>query len=376
MATIYLIRHCESEGNACRRAQAHTDALVTRKGYAQNEALRQYFSSIHVDATYSSDSFRAIKTVEPIALEKGIPLRVRFLLREITTGIWEDMAWGNIAEDYPEEHRVWTERPWHLITPGASSYQELSARVVFCLQRIAMEIGPNGTAVVSSHSCSIKAALCAILGRPFEEVLLCGHGDNCSVSKLNVDEDGRITALYTHDSSFLPKHLTRSWGGVAGGDINMVVKSCDPATQLDTLTELARADAAERSEAFDQDAFRKEVSAVLHDTPNAIALAFLHKKPVGYVRFSRNPRLPADCGLVERMYVVPELQQKGYGEQLLGHATHDMRYGGLRRVAVPVNCSAEEQRIADRFIFGTDPSIPGYQVMDLFCPHLDYPVLP
>ncbi len=376
MATIYLIRHCESEGNACRRAQAQTDALVTRKGYAQNEALRQYFSDIPLNAVYASDTFRAVKTVEPIALEKGIPLRVRFLLREITTGIWEDMAWGNIAEDYPEEHRVWTERSWHLITPGASSYQELSARVVFCLQRIAREVGPDGAAAVSSHSCSIKAALCAILGRPFEEVLQCGHGENCSISKLNVDENGKITALYTHDSAFLPKHLTRAWGGIAGSDINMVVKSCRLPHQLEILLDLAQADAAERGEHFDRAEYAREAEARLASDPDSIALAFLHKEPVGYVRFSAGPRLPADCGLAERMYMVPRLQQKGYGEQLLGHATHEMRYRDLRRVAVPLNCSAEEQRVVDRFLFDSGESVPGYQVMDLFCPHLDYPVLP
>lgn len=50
MATIYLIRHCESEGNACRRAQAHMDAPVTRMGYDQCEALRKHFENIHLDA--------------------------------------------------------------------------------------------------------------------------------------------------------------------------------------------------------------------------------------------------------------------------------------------------------------------------------------
>ena len=52
MAKIYLIRHCESEGNACRRTQAHVDALVTTKGYEQNEMLRRRFKGIHIDAIY------------------------------------------------------------------------------------------------------------------------------------------------------------------------------------------------------------------------------------------------------------------------------------------------------------------------------------
>lgn len=373
MATIYLIRHCESEGNACRRAQAQTDALVTRKGYAQNEALRQHFSGMHIDALYASDSFRAIKTVEPIAKDRGLDVNVRFLLREITTGIWEDMAWGNIAQDYPEEHKVWTETPWDLITPGAGQFKAVGERMLFALRRIAKDVGPAGVALVSSHSCSIKAALCLILGRPIQDVLKCGHGDNCSVSKLTIDENGTITAEYTHDSSFLPAGLTRAWSGVAGADVNMAVNPCRLPEQKDLLLALASADAGEREEAFDPGEYLAQAEALLQKQPNAIALAFLRGKAVGYVRMGTAEDLPGSCGLVSRMYMIPSHQGKGYGEQLLGYATHEMRYGGKRQVAIPKACTTEEQRIADRFLFEDQGP---YQVMDLFCPHLDYPVLP
>ena len=376
MATIYLIRHCESEGNACRRAQAQTDALVTRKGYGQIEALRQHFADKRIDAVYSSDTYRAVQTVEPIAKDRGLPVRVRFLLREITTGIWEDMAWGNIDQDYPEAHRVWLERPWDLITPGANSFQELSERVIFALRRIAKDIGPDGVAAVASHSCSIKAALCGIYGWPFERVLECGHGDNCSYSRLEVDADGNITVAYAHESSFLPKHLTRAWSGVAGSDINLAVNPCDLATQSGILLELAKADAGERGEEFEPVRYLEEAKVLLAKNPLAIALAFLKGKPVGYVRMGYDSRLPADCGLVERMYVLPHMQGVGYGDQLLGYASHEMRYADLRRLAVPTVCSTEEQRIVDRFIFNEMDGLPQYRCMTLFCPPLEYPVLP
>lgn len=376
MATIYLIRHCESEGNACRRAQAQTDALVTRKGYGQIEALRQHFADKHIDAVYSSDSFRAVKTVESIAKDRGLEVRVRFLLREITTGIWEDMAWGNIAQDYPEEHRVWQERPWDLITPGANSFQELSERVVFALRRIAKEIGPNGVAAVASHSCSIKAALCGIYGWSFEHVLECGHGDNCSVTRLEVDEDGKITVVYAHESSFLPKHLTRAWSGVAGTDINLAVNPWKPEEQSEILLELAKADAQERGEEFDEARYLEEAKALVAANPVSIAIASLKGKPVGYVRMGSDDRLPARYGLVERMYMVSHMQGMGYGDQLLGYATHEMRYANLRYVAVPAEGSPEEKRIVDRFIFTPVEGLPQYLSMELFCPKLDYPVLP
>lgn len=62
-----------------RRTQAHVDSLVTTKGYEQNEMLRRRFKDIPIDAIYSSDSFRSIMTVDPIAKERNLPINIRIL---------------------------------------------------------------------------------------------------------------------------------------------------------------------------------------------------------------------------------------------------------------------------------------------------------
>ena len=79
MAKIYLVRHCEAEGNVTRRMQANAEALVTARGYAQCECLRRRFEGVHIDADYSSDAFRAIQTALPLAEERGLRLRVGLL---------------------------------------------------------------------------------------------------------------------------------------------------------------------------------------------------------------------------------------------------------------------------------------------------------
>ena len=55
-----------------------------------------------------------------------------------------------------------------------------------------------------------------------------GHGDNTSVSLLNVDGDGNITVEFMNDESHLPDRLKRAWGGIAGADINMAVYPVRP----------------------------------------------------------------------------------------------------------------------------------------------------
>lgn len=79
-----------------------------------------------------------------------------------------------------------------MTAPGATTFQQVADRLIYGLRKIADEVGENGTALAVSHSCSIKAALCTILGKPLTDVLEFGHGDNTSVSLINVDKDGNF----------------------------------------------------------------------------------------------------------------------------------------------------------------------------------------
>lgn len=375
MAQVYLVRHCESEGNATRRTQAHVDALVTSKGYEQNEMLRRRFEGIHIDALYSSDSYRSIMTIDPIAKERNLPIHVRISLREITTGIWEDSAWGNIADEYPEANKAWTETPWDLKTPGASNFKMLADMCIFGLKRIAREIGPDGVAIAVSHSCTIKATLCTLLGKPLTEVKQFGHGDNTSVSLLEIDEAGNIRVVFMNDDSHLPPRLKRAWGGVAGADINMAVYPVDSEKRMEELLTLAAQSAAERGEAFDAGAYREKAKAALEKDPACIAISYLKGSVSGYVHYGTGENLPADCRLIDRMYVIPALQGKGYCEQLFGYAAHEMRYKDMQTVAVPRNCTPEEQRVVDHFMFAPMAGHPNYWVLGLYNPPCPYPIL-
>ncbi|MGO5023265.1 GNAT family N-acetyltransferase [Lawsonibacter sp. LCP25S3_G6] len=377
MAKIYLIRHCESEGNACRRTQAQTDALVTTKGYLQSEALRRRFQGIAIDGLYSSDAYRSILTLEPIAKERGLPIRVRIHLREITTGVWEDMAWGNIAQEYPQASRDWEEHPWAHTTPGASTFQQAADRLVFGLRRIAREVG-EGTALCVSHSCTIKAGLCSILGRPLSDVKVVGHGDNTSVSLIHVDEDGRFSVEYMNDCSHLPPELCRAWSGVAGDDVNMAVDPVDLSQETQCLLDLARSWASQSNASgavFDEKTWLAEAEELIKSNPEYLALCRLKGKPVGFVWMEKEAEMPCDCGHIRTMFVLPELQNRGYTEQLFGYAAHVFRYQGKRRLTIQIPRTAEEQRVMERFTFVPMRGFQDRMVLELFSPPCPYPIL-
>ncbi len=375
MAKIYLVRHCESEGNATRRTQAQTDALVTVKGYEQAEILRRRFHDVHLDAVYSSDSFRSIMTADPVAKDKGLVTRVRISLREVTTGVWEDMAWGNIAQEYPEANQVWTDSPWDNITPGASAFRQVAENTIHCLRRIAKEVGKDGVAMAVSHSCTIKATLCMLSGKPMSCVKELGHGDNTSVSLLDVDEDGTIRIEYMNDDSHLPAALRRAWGGVAGSDINMAVYPCRLPQQAEVLLKLAAMDAAQRGLPFDGEAYLREAEALLSQHPDRIAFAYMRGEPCGFVRFDSVGGMPAGDVTIQQLYMIPAMQRKGYGEQLFGYACHVLRYENQSRIVMRVDGTEEERHVASRFAMRDMYGFPGYRGMDLYCPPCPYPVL-
>ena len=78
------------------------------------------------------------------------------------------------------------------------------------------------------------------------EVLSFGHGDNTSVSLLDIDMDGNIQVEFMNDASHLPPHLQRAWSGMAGDSVNMAVYPCRLPEQSQELLDLAEADYYER----------------------------------------------------------------------------------------------------------------------------------
>ena len=159
-----------------------------------------------------------------------------------------------------------------------------------------------------------------------------------------------------------------------GADINMAVYPVRP-EQEETLLDLAQAEAAERGAAFDRESYRRGARALLAEHPNYIALSYLKGEVSGFVRMGTDKNLPASCGVIDTMYVKPALQGRGYSEQLFGYAAHELRYVDMTHIAVRCGCSAEEQRVVDRFVFEKMKGHPAYQCLYLFCPPCPYPIL-
>lgn len=75
MKKIYLIRHCEAEGQPA-------EAALTDNGLKQANHLSEFFKDIPIDRIISSPYKRAVQTVEPLAKRMNLEIEKNDLLTE------------------------------------------------------------------------------------------------------------------------------------------------------------------------------------------------------------------------------------------------------------------------------------------------------
>lgn len=207
MTTMYLIRHCETGGNAGGRFQGRLDTDISEAGKRQLEQLRRRFETVPLDAVYSSPLRRARRTAEAVKGEKAIPLYIEDRLIEIDGGDWEDGPWEEFPRKFPRESRDWVYAPGRFVAPRGEAMAAVYARVSAALREIAAH-NPQGCVAVVSHGCAVRNALCFAKGLPLDRLQEVGWCDNTGVCALRWDvTDGGVAVVrevaYENDVSHL-----------------------------------------------------------------------------------------------------------------------------------------------------------------------------
>ena len=178
--TILLARHGETDWNAARRVQGHTDVPLNERGREQARELAAELDDEPLDAVYASDLLRAHETARIVAERKGLDVIVLPELRERHFGTWEGLDRHGGARALPAGRRAGS---WG----DGETREELSRRILPALERIA-ESHPDGRVLVVAHGGPLRVALRAAGADGAGEIV------NCHVARLAVDA-GRIQAL-------------------------------------------------------------------------------------------------------------------------------------------------------------------------------------
>ena len=345
MTTIYLIRHAEAEGNLFRRAQGHWNGKITERGKKQIDALAERFKDVKIDAVYSSDLDRAVETAGAILRGRDVPFKCTPLLREINMGVWEGESWGNITYRWPEQMYNFNNEPerWHV--PGCESFDAVQSRMRDCMYELAAE-HEGGTIAAVSHGMAIKILLMGVLGIHSGDGQPMLHGDNTSVSLLQVDHTG-IKAVYYNDNSHLSEELStfaqqRWWRDTTKDDpTSLRFEPLDPRDKADADFYVrcyadSWAVAHGSSAGFTPSVYLTSARSHSAKDKNCVLKVMSGDTPAGILELDPRRGKDEGCGWVSLLYLCPEFRGKGYGVQLIGCAAAYFSDKGRRAVRLHV----------------------------------------
>lgn len=343
MTKIYLIRHAEAEGNLFRRAQGHWNGKITERGKKQIDALAERFRGVQIDAVYSSDLDRTVETAGAILRYHDLPLYETERLREVCMGVWEGESWGNLTEQYPQQMAYFNSDPAKWSVPGSESFEAAQARMTAVISEIA-RANDGRTVAVVSHGMAIKIYLMGVMGVRSGDPETMMHGDNTSVSLLEV-ENGRVKVDYCNDNSHLGDELStfarqKWWRTPDSKDLTSLrFAPLDPKRRQDAEFYLdcycdSWVVAHGSSDGFVPNIYLSTARSHSAKDPGSLMKVMSGDDPVGILELDPKRGREDGRGWISLLYLRPEYRGVGLGVQLIGCACAYFSHKGRRSVCL------------------------------------------
>ena len=193
VATIFLVRHGETDWNRVGRWQGHADPPLNERGREQARDLARRLRRFSLDRAYSSDLRRARETAEILAGELGLELTLDRDLREIDVGEWSGLTRDEVELRYPEAFTRWRAHDGPGWTQG-ETHEQMRSRALAAILRIARDHAHQSVLVVS-HGGPIRAVHSAAVGLDYLEYRRSNPVvANCGMSTLAI-RDAEIRRL-------------------------------------------------------------------------------------------------------------------------------------------------------------------------------------
>ena len=162
-AIVYVVRHAQTEWNVQGIIQGQQDSPLTADGERQASALSSELQNVKIDAVFSSDLPRAVRTAEILAGGKNLPVNALPTLRERKWGRYE----GRPSFVYHDENFEQLRRAQHLpeaerwkfkVKDDIESDAEVLSRILAALDEIVAAYGGK-TSLVVTHGGPMRLLL-------------------------------------------------------------------------------------------------------------------------------------------------------------------------------------------------------------------------
>ena len=206
MVRFIIVRHGVTNFNKLGKYQGQYDTALQPKGIEQAEATAKATAARYkLDAVYSSDLSRAIRTAEPFAKQFGLEVQTDPAFRELDVGEWTHQLASDIEKKYPELMVSYKNSLGEFRFPGGESFEDAASRSSSALERIA-KAHDGKTVLIVSHGGTIRAMICSLLGYPIKELSRVSPVGNASVTVVEYS-DGEAKFILKGDRSHLPENL-------------------------------------------------------------------------------------------------------------------------------------------------------------------------
>jgi len=188
---VYLLRHGETEGNVRGSYSGITDTPLTDLGKQQAVDAHLRFEDVTFDVVLSSPLSRAYDTARVFTDSK---VEIHEGLKEMNFGIFEDMTYDEILEQYPEEAKQWKETTKGYTFPKGESLNDFYDKVIKVYHEIIQSYDVENLLIVA-HSGVIKSILAEEIADGFDSFWKF-KVDNCKLSIIEYSDDYHyLTAL-------------------------------------------------------------------------------------------------------------------------------------------------------------------------------------
>lgn len=214
---VYVVRHCETEGNTKKVFQGHCDLPITKLGEAQLKALSKRFEGIYLDKIYTSPLLRARRTAEAVKGEKDIEIIPYDGLIELNGGVIEGRTYEEIYSTISGFKEMWLNNTQDFAPEKGETMKEGYDRIWNAVLDIAKK-NEGKTVAVATHGGMVRCLLTRLLEGTIENMLNVPWAGNTSVSLVEFDDDFNPALKICDDTSHLGDDLKNPDAGIPVGD--------------------------------------------------------------------------------------------------------------------------------------------------------------
>ncbi len=199
MTEIILVRHGETDWNAAEVFRGRIDVGLNETGLEQAELLGGYLAGIKIDAVYSSQLKRALRTAEVIADRRKFEVKIAPGLVDFDFGNWQGLSRREVMNKYQVLYAEWIDYPERVRMTAGESLEDVRERAMAVVEDVMGQ--HSGSVVLVSHRVVNKVLICALLGLDNSHFWNIRQ-DTCGLTSFTYEE-GRFILSRHNDTSYL-----------------------------------------------------------------------------------------------------------------------------------------------------------------------------